>query len=95
MFRDAPGSCLGVSLWVAGEGTIYTAHGSWWNDDISNKSSNSRELYNLVLKIEELIKDGTIQRGTKIFVFKDNFVSKQAFYHGAAKLRLLHELIVW
>jgi hypothetical protein len=59
MFKDASGSGFGVSLWVAGEGTIYTAHGSW-NNDTSSKSLNFRELYNLVLKIEELLKDGTI-----------------------------------
>jgi hypothetical protein len=29
MFQDASGSGFGISLWVAGEGTIYTAHGSW------------------------------------------------------------------
>jgi hypothetical protein len=28
MFGDASGSGLGVSLWVAGQGTVYTAHGS-------------------------------------------------------------------
>jgi hypothetical protein len=93
MFGDASGSGFGVSLWVAGKGTIYTTHGSW-TDDTSSKSSSFRELYNLVLKIEELAKDGMIQRGTEIFVLTDNFVSERAFYHGAAKSRLLYELIV-
>jgi hypothetical protein len=50
-------------------------------------------LYNLVLKIEELVKDGTIPRGTEIFVFTDNFVAERAFYHGSAKSPLLHELV--
>jgi hypothetical protein len=35
-----------------------------------------------------------LKRGTEIFVFTDNFVSERAFYHGSAKSRLLHELIV-
>jgi hypothetical protein len=50
-------------------------------------------LYNLVLKIEELVKDGTIPHGTKLFVFTDNFVAERAFYHGSAKSLLLHELV--
>jgi hypothetical protein len=93
MFGDASGTGFGVSLWVAGEGTVYTAHGAW-TEDTSNKSSNFRELYNLVLKIEELVKDGTIKRGSEIFVFTDNFVAERAFHNGSAKSRLLHELVV-
>jgi hypothetical protein len=92
MFGDASGSGFGVWLWVAGQGTVYTAHGSW-SEATSRKSSNYRELYNLVLKIEELVKDGTIPRGTEIFVFTDNFVAERAFYHGSAKSPLLHELV--
>jgi hypothetical protein len=93
MFGDASGSGFCVSLWVAGEGTIYVLHGSW-TESTSDKSSNFQELYNLVLKIKKLVANGTIKRGTKIFVFTDNFVSKRAFYHGSSKSRLLHELIV-
>ena len=92
LFGDASGTGFGVSLWVAGEGTVYTAHG-YWTEDTLAKSSNYRELYNLVLKIEELVKDGTIPAGTEIFVFTDNFVSKRAFFHGSAKSPLLHELV--
>jgi hypothetical protein len=47
-----------------------------------------------VLKIEELVKYGTIKRGTKIFVFTDNFVAEQTFHHGSAKLPLLHDLML-
>jgi hypothetical protein len=93
MFGDASGSGFGISLWVAGEDTIYASHGSW-TVETSQKSSNYRELYNLVLKIEELVRDGTIHRGTEIFVFTDNFVAERAFHHGSAKSRLLHELVV-
>jgi hypothetical protein len=60
MFGDASAYGFGVSLWVAGKGTIYTAHGSG-TQDTSSKSSNYRELYNLLLKIEELVKSGTIR----------------------------------
>jgi hypothetical protein len=92
LFGDASGTGFGVSLWVAGEGTVYTSHGSW-SEDTSNQSSNYRELYNLVLKIEELVKNGTIPPGTEIFVFTDNFVAERAFYHGSAKSPLLHDLV--
>jgi hypothetical protein len=78
---------------VAGQGTVYTAHGSW-TEATSNKSSNFRELYNLVLKIEELVKNGTIPGGNEIFVFTDNFVAEGAFYHGFSKSLLLHKLVV-
>jgi hypothetical protein len=50
-------------------------------------------LYNLVIKVEELVRNGTIRRGTEIFVFTDNFVAERAFYNGSAKSRLLHELV--
>jgi hypothetical protein len=92
MFGDASGSRFGVPLWVASPGTVYTLHGSW-SEDTSNKSSNYQELYNLVLKIEELVKDGTITCGTECFGFTDNFVAERAFYHGSAKSPLLHELV--
>jgi hypothetical protein len=93
MFGDASGSGFGVSLWMAGQGTVYTAHGSWTEATL-NKSSNFRELYNLVLKIEELVKDGTIPSGNEIFVFTNHFVAERAFYHGSSKSLLLHELVV-
>jgi hypothetical protein len=93
MFGNASGSGLGVLLWVAREGTVYTAHDSW-TEDTSNKSSNFRELYNLVLKIEELVKNRTIKQGSEIFVSTDNFVAEHAFHNGLAKSRLLHELMV-
>jgi hypothetical protein len=47
-----------------------------------------------VLKIEELVKDGTIPGGNEIFVFTGNFVAERAFYHGLSKSLLLHKLVV-
>jgi hypothetical protein len=93
MFGDASGLGFGISLWAAGEDTIYASQEAW-TEETSKKSSNYRELYNLVLKIEELVRDGTIQQGMDIFVFTDTFVVECAFYHGSAKSKLLHELIV-
>jgi hypothetical protein len=50
-----------------------------------------REMYNLVLKIEAMFRDGRLHEGIELFVFTDNVVTERAFYRGSSKSRRLFE----
>jgi hypothetical protein len=86
---DASGSGHGLSFLHTGDKSLNLAHGTW-SEEASQRSSNFRELANLVRRIEELAEEGSLVRGTKLFVFTDNFVTKLVFYKGAALSPYLH-----
>jgi hypothetical protein len=88
---DASGSGFGDCLWVDGEEGLDIAFGSW-DGNLSSQSSNFREGYNLILRLEELLKSGKVRCGTELWVFTDNAVSESAFNKGSSKSKLLHEL---
>ena len=88
---DASGSGFGDCLWVDGEEGLDIAFGSW-DGNLSAQSSNFREGYNLVLRLEDLLKSGKVKRGTELWLFTDNAVSESAFNKGSSKSKLLHEL---
>ena len=88
---DASGSGFGDCLWVEGEDGLDVAFGSW-DGNLTSQSSNFREGYNLVLRLEELLKSGRVRRGTELWVFTDNAVSESAFNKGSSKSKLLHGL---
>jgi hypothetical protein len=76
---------------VDGEDGLDIAFGSW-DGKLSAESSNFREGYNLVLRLEELLKVGKVKEGTELWLFTDNAVSESAFNKGSSKSKLLHEL---
>jgi hypothetical protein len=88
---DASGSGFGDCLWVNGEEGLDIAFGSW-DGKLSSQSSNFREGYNLVLRLEELLKSGKVKEGTELWLFTDNSVSESAFNKGSSKSKLLHGL---
>jgi hypothetical protein len=88
---DASGSGFGDCLWVEGEEGLDVAFGSW-DGNLSSQSSNFREGYNLVLRLEDLLKSGKVKRGTELWIFTDNAVSESAFNKGSSKSKSLHEL---
>jgi hypothetical protein len=88
---DASGSGFGDCLWVDGEDGLDIAFGSW-DGQLSSESSNFREGYNLVLRLEELLKSGKVKEGTELWLFTDNAVSESAFNKGSSKSKLLHGL---
>ena len=90
---DASGSGFGDCLWVQGEEGMNIAFGSWDNE-VSERSSNFREGYNLVLRLESLLHEGAMARGSELWVFTDNAVAESSFNKGASKSKLLHELCV-
>jgi hypothetical protein len=64
-----------------------------WEKEVSDSSSNVRELLNLVIKIEDLAERGELHEGSELFVFTDNFVVEQAFHNGSSKSKKLHALV--
>jgi hypothetical protein len=92
MFGDASGAGFGVTLWTEASTTIEVDH-AVWEKEVSDSSSNVRELLNLVIKIEELAERGELHEGSELFVFTDNFVAEQAFHNGSSKSKKLHALV--
>ena len=88
---DASGSGFGDCFWVEGDEGLDIAFGSW-DGNLTSQSSNFREGYNLVLRLEELLRSGRVKRGTELWIFTDNAVSESAFNKGSSKSKLLHGL---
>jgi len=74
-FGDASGSGFGSSFTAKGE--IIYAHGQW--DELHrNKTSNFRELANIVYALERAQKQGTL-KNSEVFLFTDNSTAEAAF----------------
>ncbi|KAL7581700.1 hypothetical protein ACA910_022243 [Epithemia clementina (nom. ined.)] len=93
MFGDASGSGFGTSLWLQGSTEIHAVHGVWTRA-YGSRSSNFRELYNLVASLEELVSESVIPPGTEVLMFTDNSTSEAAFYKGTSKSKLLFDLVI-
>ena len=52
---------------------------------MQGSSSNFRELANIVMKIEDLDREGRVNAKTEFFIFTDNVHAEAAFYRGSAK----------
>ena len=64
-----------------------------WAADTSDRSSNFRELLNLVETIEEEAATGSLAN-TEIWLFTDNSTTEGCFHKGSSSSQLLHELIL-
>ena len=90
---DASGAGHGTSFLLTDNESLDLSHGAWC-DEATNRSSNFRELANLVRRVEQLTNQGKLERGTEqLFVFTDNFVTESVFYKGAAASPYLHSLV--
>jgi hypothetical protein len=90
-FGDASGSGFGSA--VQGKDGLWYRHGLW-GTDTNTKSSNYRELCNLVETIEEGVANETL-KGAELFLFTDNTVAEAAFYKGnTSSSKVLFDLIV-
>ena len=67
-------------------------YGLWGNTE-SGRSSNFRELLNLVETVEEEATAGTLA-DTELWLFTDNSTAESCFAKGSSKSKLLHELIL-
>ena len=57
IFGDASGEGFGSSMWLYGSNNVDTEHGLWTRE-YGARSSNFRELYNLILRLESLEIEG-------------------------------------
>jgi hypothetical protein len=71
---------------------IYYRYGRWC-DEVSEASSNYRELLNLVESLEAQVADGRL-RGAEVFLFTDNSTAEAVFYKGNSTSRPLFELML-
>jgi hypothetical protein len=55
-----------------------------WGSETSQQSSNFREFANFVRRVEQLVKRGTLKKGTDLFLFTDNFVTGMIWHKGTA-----------
>ena len=88
-FGDASGSGFGSS-WETSDGTRYRF--GVWGKDIDGRSSNYRELRNLVDSLEDIALEQKL-RGTEVYFFTDNSTAENAFFKGSSSSELLHELV--
>ncbi|KAL7565760.1 hypothetical protein ACA910_010199 [Epithemia clementina (nom. ined.)] len=70
---------------------IEAEHGVWTRD-YGNRSSNFRELYNLVALLVDLVEGGTLSPGTELFIFTNNSTAEAAFHKCTSTSKLLFEL---
>ncbi len=75
-FGDASGHGFGQTLDLP-DGLHY-AHAQWRDDIVTDRSSNFRELYNLVLMLEEAATAGHLLN-TELFLLTDNSTAEAAF----------------
>jgi hypothetical protein len=71
---------------------IYYRYGHWCNE-VSEASSNYRELLNLIESLEAQVADGRL-RGAEVFLFTDNSTAEAVFYKGNLTSRPLFELML-
>jgi hypothetical protein len=89
-FGDASQDGFGFNIQKADGDTVHYRFGQWC-DEVSEKASNYRELYNLVCRLEEMVADETL-RGAEVFIFTDNSTSESVYYKGNSSSEELYEL---
>ena len=65
-----------------------------WASVLSEKSSNYRELWNLVDTLEGLGEGERELKGCELFLFTDNLVAECAYYKGSSSSRMLFGLVL-
>ena len=91
-FGDTSGAGFGISIWDPNSGT--EADYGTWNEVVSDKPSNFRELKNLVMKIKSMILEGRLHEGAELYLFTDNFTAESVFSKGDARSRDLFDLVL-
>ncbi len=64
-----------------------------WESDNEERSSNYRELCNLVETVEEEAKGGHLKDG-ELWIFTDNSTAENCFFKGGSTSKTLHELVM-
>ena len=90
MFGDASSTGFGSTM-MRPRG-IHGRFGLWGKDE-EDKSSNYRELRNLVEMVEEEAREGYL-KDSELWLFTDNSMAESCFFKGGSTSKLLHELIL-
>jgi hypothetical protein len=90
-FGDASGSGFGATIQI-GDG-IHFEYGQWCSEVTEKKTSNWRELNNLVEALERLVSEHDLT-GSEIFIFTDNSTAEAAFWKGTSQSEALFELVL-
>ena len=64
-----------------------------WGKDAKDQSLNYHKLCNLVETVEEEAKEGYI-KGRELWLFTDNAMAEECFFHGGSSSKLLHKLVL-
>jgi hypothetical protein len=91
-FGDASQDGFGFNIQKPDADHLVFRYGQWC-DAVSEASSNYRELLNLVVRLEELVENGTL-KGAEVFIFTDNTTAEAVFYKGNSSSRTLFELML-
>jgi hypothetical protein len=91
-FGDASQDGFRFNIQEQNGDTIHYRYGQW-SDEVSEKSSNYQELYNLVCRLEELVEDGTLE-GCEVFIFTENLTAESAFFKGNSSSEHLYDLVL-
>ena len=89
-FADASGSGFGSSLMTSDE-ILYMS--GQWSEEIGSKSSNNRELANLVNALEKSLSENSLDHA-EIFLFTDNCAAESVFFNGTSKSPELFNLVL-
>lgn len=92
-FGDASGLGYGSAVTQEGGKTLRVRVGTWKWTISQEKSSNWRELRNLVKLVKDLADAGKL-RNCELFLFTDNSVAERAFFRGTSSSRSLFELVL-
>ena len=66
-----------------------------WSGHIrKDTSSNYKEATNLVQRVRTLLEEGTIPKGSELWVFTDNTTAERCYYRGSSKSKELHFIIL-
>ena len=81
------------SSWMTNKEGIKYIHGTWGRDENKGRSSNYRELLNLVESMEE-IEENDEMEGAEIFLFTGNTVAEATAHKGSSSSKLLFDLVI-
>jgi hypothetical protein len=90
-FGNVFGSGFGATIQIDGQN--HYEYGQWCVETTGKKSSNSREVNNLVEAIVRMVVEHKL-RGSEIFIFTDNSTAKAAFWKGTSISEALFKLVL-
>jgi hypothetical protein len=91
-YRFGDASLAGFESTVKRPGGIHGRFGLWGKDK-EDKSSNYRELRNLVETVKKEAGKGYL-RNSELWLFTDNSTAESCFFKGGSSSKLLHKLIL-